>query len=60
MRLKVNHNCQKTYEGSAPGMKVGGTSRIVRRSVHDRKLRYIKYIDDGDFKSYDSIAAEKP
>ena len=41
-------------------MELAGTSRIFRGSVQDRKLRYIKYIGDGDSKSYDSIAAEKP
>ena len=60
MRLKENHRCQKNYEGSAPGMELAGTSRIFRRSIQNRKLRYIKYIGDGDSKSYDAIAAEKP
>ena len=58
--LKANHKCQKNYDGSAPGMELVGSTRIFGRSVAERKLRYTKYIGDGDSKSYDSIAAEKP
>ena len=58
--LKEKHQCQKDYEGSAPGMELTGANLIYGRSVTERNLRYTKYVGDGDSKSYDSIAKGKP
>jgi hypothetical protein len=46
------HKCAYDYKGSAGGMEPVGMKKIFERSITDRKLRYIKYLGDGDSKSY--------
>ena len=54
--INDKHCCSKNYDGCAGNMEVIGSERILNRSVAERKLRYVKYIGDGDFKAYSSVA----
>lgn len=47
-----SHVCSYNYKGSAPGMEPEGAKRIFERSLEKYNLRYIKYLGDGDSKSY--------
>ena len=60
------HLCRLNYEGSAGGMEVVGAKTIFERNVETHNMRYIKYLGDGDSKSfaqientYDGIKVEK-
>ena len=58
--INDKHCCSKNYDGSAGNMEVVGCERIFNRSVAERKLRYVKYIGDGDSKAYSSVAEKNP
>ena len=54
------------HKGSATVMEIIGMKRIFRHSIEKRGLRYVKFLGDGDFKSfpavediYDGIKVEK-
>lgn len=54
------HICTKNHTGSAGSMEVAGMTRIFLRSETDRKVRYVKYLGDGDTKTYSEICKAKP
>lgn len=49
-------NCQKNYEGYSGGMESEGASRMFHRSISTRKVRYAKYLGDGDSKGFLKIS----
>ena len=52
--------CEKNHTGSAPSMEPEGAKRIFRRSEEKNHLRYIKYLGDGDSKSYSRVKNADP
>ncbi|KAK6188680.1 hypothetical protein SNE40_004811 [Patella caerulea] len=52
--------CLKNHNGSAGAMEPAGMSKIFRRSVKLRKLRYTGYLGDGDSKSFNAVATADP
>lgn len=52
---KHKKNCQLNHHGSAGAMELVGATRIFSRSISDRKLRYTKYLGDGDSKGYEVV-----
>ena len=52
---KHKQNCQLNHTGSAGAMEPSGATRIFSRSVQNRKLRYTKYLGDGDSKGYEVV-----
>jgi hypothetical protein len=52
--------CDCNHEGSAGAMESAGMLRIFRRSVPKRRLRYVKYLGDGDSKTFKSLCEAQP
>ena len=50
-----SHICPINHKGSAGAMEAIGALQIFKRSTVFNKLRYTKYCDDGDSKSYQNI-----
>ncbi|GFW90117.1 uncharacterized protein TNCV_1789391 [Trichonephila clavipes] len=44
--------CVKNHSGSSNKMEVEGMKRIFKRSLLERNAKYVKYIDDGDTKTF--------
>lgn len=59
-KAKHEPNCQKNYEGSSGGMEVQAAVAVCRRSLASRGVRYVKFLGDGDSKSFGAVAADKP
>ena len=60
------NSCMANHKGSATVMEIIGMKRIFRHSIEKRGLRYVKFLGDGDSKSfpavediYDGIKVEK-
>lgn len=49
------NNCTLNYKGSAGGMEVVGSANIFQRSIEKHNLRYVKYLGDGDSKSFPAV-----
>ena len=43
------------HRGSAGAMEVVGTKRIFQRSIEKHGLRYVKFLGDGDSKSFPAV-----
>ena len=43
------------HKGSAGAMEIIGTKRIFKRSVEKHGLRYVKFLGDGDSKSFPAV-----
>ena len=56
----ATHNCKLNYKGSAGGMEVAGAKNIFGRSVEKYGLRYLKFLGDGDSKSYPAVKSIYP
>ena len=48
------------FNGSASGMECEGANRIFQRSIKKHKLEFVKFLGDGDSKSYNSIKDAYP
>jgi len=59
---KSNHeeNCQANHVGSAGKMEVDAMRELFSRSVKKHGVMYIKYIGDGDSKTYTGLVNAKP
>lgn len=55
-----NHDCKKNHSGSSGVMEVIGMTRIFQRSETNRNLRYVKYLGDGDTKTFLEISKAQP
>ena len=49
------NSCMANHKGSAGAMEIVGTKRIFRRSVEKHGLRYVKFLGDGDSKSFSAV-----
>ena len=56
----ATHNCKLNYKGSAGGMEVAGAKNIFGRSVEKYGLQYLKFLGDGDSKSYPAVKSIYP
>lgn len=52
----LNPDCKKNHAGSAGKMEVIGMKRIFLLSEANRKLQYVKYLGDGDTKTFLKIS----
>ena len=46
------NSCRANHKGSAGAIEIVGTKRIFKRSVEKHGLRYVKFLGDGDSKSF--------
>ena len=56
---ELTHVCNVTHEGSSGSMEAEATKTIFERSVNDHKLRYTRFIGDGDTNTYKKVADAK-
>ncbi|GFW80220.1 uncharacterized protein TNCV_461271 [Trichonephila clavipes] len=54
-KLKHQPHCVKNHIGSSSKMEVDGMKEIFQRSVPQRNAKYIKYIGDGDTKTFPEL-----
>ncbi|GFX83316.1 uncharacterized protein TNCV_2489721 [Trichonephila clavipes] len=54
-KLKHQPHCVKNHIGSSSKMEVDGMKEIFQRSVPQRNEKYIKYIGDGDTKTFPAL-----
>ncbi|GFT61276.1 uncharacterized protein TNCV_927101 [Trichonephila clavipes] len=59
-KLKHQPHCVKNHIGSSSKMEVDGMKEIFQRSVPQRNAKYIKYIGDGDAKSFLELQRTAP
>lgn len=59
---KAAHNpkCQKNFDGKAGAMEAEGAVRIWERSVATNKMRYVKFVGDGDSSAFRAVTALQP
>lgn len=55
-----DHDCKKNHTGSSGIMEVIGMTNIFQRSEKNRELRYLKYLGDGDTKTFLELSKSKP
>jgi len=48
-------SCMANHKGSAGAMEVVGTQRIFQRSIEKHGLRYVKFLGDGNSKSFPAV-----
>lgn len=54
------HNCKKNHIGSSRAVEAVEMKRTFLRSEEDRGLRYVKYLGDGETKTFLELTKEKP
>lgn len=61
-RWQANHpaKCTKTHDGSSGSMESKIACDIFGRSIDRYKLRYTRYIGDGDTNSFKTVAQSRP
>lgn len=59
-KLKHKNKCVKNHSGSSGKMEVDGMKRIFERSETERNAKYVKYIGDGDTKTFPEIQNSAP
>ncbi|GFX49194.1 uncharacterized protein TNCV_5041881 [Trichonephila clavipes] len=59
-KLKHQPHCVKNHIGSSCKMEVDGMKEIFQRSVPQRNAKYIKYIGDGDTKTFQELQRTAP
>ena len=52
---KLSHDCSINHIGSAGSMEAAGVMSIFKRSGDSRRLRYMKYLGDGDSKAHKNV-----
>ncbi|XP_068084596.1 uncharacterized protein [Anabrus simplex] len=57
---KESSECSVNFEGSSGNMEAAGAVNIFSRSVDMFGVRYVKYLGDGDSKSFKSVVEAKP
>ena len=58
--LRLMSVCSCNHEGNAGKMEVNGMIEIFKRSEEKCQVLYTGYIGDGDSKTFQAIAEEKP
>lgn len=59
---KLSHepHCVKNHSGSSGKMEVDGMKKIFQRSMSARNVKYVKYIGDGDTKTFPELQSVAP
>lgn len=54
---KIQHalKCSANYSGSSGDMEVAGAMRICSRSEEKLRVKYTKYLGDGDSKGFEAV-----
>ena len=53
-------NCHINWEKFSPAMEAEGAVVMWQRSAETHSMRYMKFVGDGESKSYDSVLEAKP
>ena len=59
-RWKEEHQCKINHQKSAGAMEAVGAVNIFHQSVDKYRLRYMKYIGDGDTESFGKVVKARP
>lgn len=59
-KKKHQPQCVKNHFGSSNKMEVDGMKRIFQRSLLERNAKYVKYIGDGDTKTFPELQVSVP
>ena len=57
---KASHSCKINHKGSAGAMEAAGAISIFQQSVDKHRLRYTKYLGDGDTESFSKVVGSNP
>ena len=60
VKWKESHVCTMTHSGSSGSMEADGAVEMFSRSVQNHKLRYTRYIGDGDTNSLKKVHDSNP
>ena len=53
--VRHENSCMANHKGSAGAIEIVGTKRIFRRSIEKHSLCYVKFLGDGDSKSFPAV-----
>ncbi|CAF4008459.1 unnamed protein product, partial [Rotaria sordida] len=59
-QIITNHNCGKNFDEPSGNMEVSCILRMFRRSQKKYGVRYVKYVGDGDSKTFSKLKKETP
>lgn len=59
-KLRHEPHCVKNHFGSSGKMEVDGMKKIFERSISTRNAKYVKYIGDGDTKTFPELQKVAP
>eukprot|EP00112_Aurelia_sp_Birch-Aquarium-sp1_P011533 Seg2424.2 transcript_id=Seg2424.2/GoldUCD/mRNA.D3Y31 product="hypothetical protein" protein_id=Seg2424.2/GoldUCD/D3Y31 len=59
-KWKTSHKCKINHKRSAGAMESAGAIAIFEQSISKYKLRYLKYIGDGDTGSFNKVVEARP
>lgn len=59
-KLRHESLCVKNHSGSSGKMEVDGMKKIFERSISARNVKYVKYIGDGDTKTFPELQSITP
>jgi hypothetical protein len=59
-RIINNHQCGKNFTESSGNMEASCTLRMFQRSEEKYGVRYIKYVGDGDSKTFSVLTKNQP
>lgn len=59
-KLRHKPHCVKNHSGSSGKMEVDGMKKIFERSISGRNAKYVKYIGDGDTKTFPELQSVAP
>ncbi|CAF1178976.1 unnamed protein product [Rotaria sordida] len=59
-QIIINHNCGKNFYEPSGNMEASCILRMFRRSQKKYGVRYVKYVGDGDSKTFSKLKKETP
>ncbi|CAF2882427.1 unnamed protein product, partial [Rotaria sp. Silwood2] len=59
-QIIINHDCGKNFDQPSGNMEASSILKMFRRSVKKYGVRYVKYIGDGDSKTFSVLKTEIP
>jgi hypothetical protein len=59
-QIITTHQCGKNFDQSSGNMEASCTLKMFQRSQKRHGVRYVKYVGDGDSKTFSVLKKEKP
>ncbi len=59
-QIITTHRCGKNFDQSSGNMETSCTLKMFRRSQKKYGVRYVKYVGDGDAKTFSLLKKEQP